>query len=65
METVIEQSEKVLEGGRIIQVQTVRRDDGTEFQRELYYTCSICGATSDRPFARSAISCMRSECRDS
>jgi len=58
-ETVIEQSER-LDG---VTVQTVRRDDGTEYQRSLYHTCSICGAESENPFPRSAISCLRRECK--
>ncbi len=30
---------------------------------QIRYTCSICGAKSDRPFPASAISCMRPECK--
>lgn len=59
-EVVLEESE-MLNGTT---VQTVRREDGTEYQRQCFYTCSICGAKSDRPFPRSAISCFRSECLD-
>lgn len=59
-ETILEQSER-LDGAT---VQTVRRDDGTEYQRTLYFTCSICGAHSDRPFPKSAIGCSRPECKD-
>ena len=59
-EIVLEESERI--DGVIVQL--VRRDDGTERERKLYYTCSICGASSERPFPRSAISCFRNECRD-
>lgn len=43
--------------------QTVRREDGSEYQREYSYTCSICGAPGDTPFPTWAISCYRSNCR--
>jgi hypothetical protein len=59
-EIILEESE-MLNGAK---VQLVRLDDGTEVERVNYYTCSICGAKSDRPFPRSAISCFRSECKD-
>lgn len=58
-ETILEESEK-LDGTR---VQLVRRDDGTEYQREYKYTCAMCGALSNRAFPQWAISCMRDECR--
>lgn len=58
-ETVLEQSEY-----RGVIYQTVRASDGREFVRELHHTCSICGAFGDRPFPKSAISCMRPECED-
>ena len=44
--------------------QTIQRDDGSEFTRVLTYTCSICGAVdNERPFPKSAISCMRRGCK--
>jgi len=58
-ETILEESEKL--DGTI--VQTVRMGDGTEIVREYSHICSICGAHSDRAFPKSAISCMRKECR--
>jgi hypothetical protein len=58
-EVVIEQSEY-----KGVVYQTIQTSDGREFIRELHHTCSICGAFSDRPFPRSAISCMRPECKD-
>jgi hypothetical protein len=59
-EVVLEQSER-LDG---VIVQTVRSAEGVEFQRELHFTCSICGAPSDRPFPKSAIGCSRPDCAD-
>ena len=59
-EVVLERSEML--NGAIS--ETVRGDDGKEFTRLVFYTCSICGAESDRPFPRSAISCFRKECLD-
>jgi hypothetical protein len=59
-ETVLEQSEDL--NGCIH--QTVRLADGSEVDRVLQYTCSICGAHSARPFPTSAISCFRPECKD-
>ncbi|MCK1275595.1 hypothetical protein IVB46_10165 [Bradyrhizobium sp. 61] len=59
-ETVLEETQKL--NGNI--VQTVRRADGTEYQREYAYTCSICGAPGDTPFPTWAISCMRKGCRE-
>jgi hypothetical protein len=57
-EVILEQSE--LLNGSVVQL--VRDEQGNEFQRTLYYTCAICGARSDRPFPKVAISCMRSDC---
>ena len=60
--TVLEQSERWdSERGHVV-VQTVRAADGSEQKLELYETCSICGAKSDNPFPRHAISCTRPEC---
>ena len=39
-ETILEESEKP--NGAI--VQTVRREDGSEYRRQHAYTCGICGA---------------------
>lgn len=59
-EMILEQSEKL--DGTI--VQTVRLDDGSEVLREYRYTCSICGAfDNERPFPKSALSCMRRGCK--
>jgi hypothetical protein len=58
-EQILEESEKP--DGTL--VQTVRREDGSEYQREYKYTCAICGAPGDSPFPQWAISCMRRGCR--
>jgi len=63
-DTCIEESERIDAARGLVTVRTMRRPDGSEYQDELFYTCSICGAKGDRPFPRSAISCFRSECLD-